>query len=132
MSPAPDRDRAPAPDRAPARDRAPDRAPAPDRDRVTIHRTRRRGPSTMSLTVRTALLSAVLSLLIVAGLAWQMAVGGDPAIGPAAATADSRTAAPASSGSAGSSPALAAAPVVSSPAPAPVVSSPAPVTSSTS
>lgn len=105
---------------------------------ISYYRSRPRRRSTLSLTIRTALLAGLASLVIAAGLALQMAVGADPALraGAQGDGADSQRKIVRTSvvrrvvGSGGGSGTVTASPPsVSS---APVVSSPAPVTSSTS
>lgn len=101
---------------------------------ISYYRSRPRRRSTLSLTIRTALLAGLASLVIAAGLALQMAAGADPALKAGAQGADSQrkivrtTVVRRVVGSDGGS-GTASAPPISS---APVVSSPAPVTSSTS
>jgi hypothetical protein len=103
---------------------------------ISYYRSRPRRRSTLSLTIRTALLAGLASVVIAAGLALQMAVGADPALKAGAQGADSQrkivrtTVVRRVAGlGEGSGTGAASAPPISS---APVVSSPAPVTSSTS
>jgi cytoskeletal protein RodZ len=98
-------------------------------------RYRRRRVSTARLTFRIAALTIVVSLVIGAGIAWQLAQGEDPALGPKAQAAErttqSSTTATTSSDSTSSS-GYTSSPAYSSQSSSSYSSSPAPVTSSTS
>jgi hypothetical protein len=59
-------------------------APGGMESHTTYYRSRRPRRSTRALTVRTAVVSGVATLLIGTGLAWQMAQGADPALAPKA------------------------------------------------
>ncbi|MGZ5323385.1 MAG: hypothetical protein ACXWZ3_04810 [Solirubrobacterales bacterium] len=82
----------------------------------------RRKPSTLGLTLRVAVVSGVATLVLLAGLAWQMVSGADPALTASQPAAQGAATSAASGGTAAATTASAA----------PVVSAPAPVTSSTS
>jgi hypothetical protein len=58
---------------------------------AAYRRLRRRRVSTARLTFRIAALTIVVSLVIGAGIAWQLAQGEDPALGPKAQAAERTT-----------------------------------------
>jgi len=57
-----------------------------DVDETTYYRRHRPKRSTLALTVRTALLAGIATLAVSAGLALQMALGNDPALGGGGST----------------------------------------------
>ena len=88
----------------------------------------RRKPSTLGLTLRVAVVSGVATLVLLAGLVWQMVSGADPALTPSQPAAQGA----ATSAASGGTVATTTASTAGTAAAAPVVSAPAPVTSSTS
>ena len=87
----------------------------------------RRKPSTLRLTLRVAVVSGLATLVLLAGLVWQMVSGADPAL-----TASQPAQGAATSAASGGTAATTTASTAGTAATAPVVSAPAPVTSSTS